>query len=253
MTNKKFNEEQNLVYRILTENTGKHFLDSGGHYGRHWERNQSKSIEEFWKEDEQSYKLWNLGERKENGQRAHLSLERSVSVFHFLAGNGSNLELDPICDTFNRVVDMAQESDDRTSKEYPEDCPFYGVLRPAWEYLCSLEGFDQNDKDIRTWNTYNGDCDLSQILQGGNLTINDEPYRIIQVHGGCDARGGYSDARLFKISSDYDPMNEYLQEYIYDDVLEYLMHHGDFYDAGKKCMRSVEELTEDEKLHLEEV
>ena len=29
---------------MLTENTGKHMLDSGGAYGRHWERNQKKSF-----------------------------------------------------------------------------------------------------------------------------------------------------------------------------------------------------------------
>ena len=253
MTNKNYTDEQQLVYRMLTENTGAHFLDSGGAYGRHWERNQKKSIDDFWKEDEEKWSIWNLGERREGGKRAHISYEREVSVFHFLSGQGANLYLDEVCDTFNRLVDMAQESDDRTSQQYPEDCPFYGVLRPAWEYLRSLEGFDPNDKDIRTWNTYNGDCDLSQILQGGNLTINNEPYRVIQIHGGCDARGGYTDARLFRISSDYEPMHEYLQEYIYDDRFEQLKYIGEFYDMHKKCIREWDELTEDEKLHLEEV
>ena len=33
---------------------------------------------------------------------------------------------------------------------------------------------------LRTWNTYNGDSDLSQILQGADVEINDEQYVLIQ-------------------------------------------------------------------------
>jgi hypothetical protein len=148
---------------------------------------------------------------------------------------------------------MAQESEDRTAQEYPEECPFYGVLRPAWEYLLSLEGFNPNDKDIRTWNTYNGDSDLSQILQGGNLKIDDEPYLVIQIHNGCDARGGYTDARLFRMKYEYEPIHEYLQEYIYDDREEHLKYIGEFYDMHKKRVREWDELTEDELKHIEEL
>lgn len=31
---------KHLIYEMLTENTGRHMLDSGGAYGRNWERNQ---------------------------------------------------------------------------------------------------------------------------------------------------------------------------------------------------------------------
>ena len=33
-----------IIYGMLIENTGTHFLDSGGAYGRAWERNQGKTI-----------------------------------------------------------------------------------------------------------------------------------------------------------------------------------------------------------------
>lgn len=36
-----------IIYAMLTSNTGSHMLDSGGAYGRHWERNASKSIYDF--------------------------------------------------------------------------------------------------------------------------------------------------------------------------------------------------------------
>jgi len=92
----------------------------------------------------------------------------------------------------------------------------YGVSREAWDYLkCSF------DVEIeRGFNTYNGDSDLSQTLQGSTLTINDEYYYLIQIHGGCDVRGGYTDAKLFAcdIYSD-DRIHEYLQEYKYEDEI----------------------------------
>ena len=44
-----------LIYKMLTQNTGAHFLDSGGAYGRNWERNQVKTIEDFENEHEEIY------------------------------------------------------------------------------------------------------------------------------------------------------------------------------------------------------
>ena len=38
---------EKMVFELITENTGQHFLDSGGAYGRHWERNQKIPIEEW--------------------------------------------------------------------------------------------------------------------------------------------------------------------------------------------------------------
>ena len=35
------------IYKMLTENTGTHFLDSGGGNGRNWQRNQIKTIKDF--------------------------------------------------------------------------------------------------------------------------------------------------------------------------------------------------------------
>ena len=40
---------EQTIYNMLTENTGTHMLDSGGGSGRHWQRNQKKSIEDFRK------------------------------------------------------------------------------------------------------------------------------------------------------------------------------------------------------------
>ena len=46
--NKQMTEE--VIYKMLTEDTGKHFLDSGGEDGRHWQRNQKKTLKDFQNE-----------------------------------------------------------------------------------------------------------------------------------------------------------------------------------------------------------
>lgn len=174
------------IYTMLTENTGTHMLDSGGANGRGWQRNQKKTIEDFENEQEEVYQL----------DAKYKEIYRTVSVFHYLT---NNLEVDNICEHFNNLQNAFDNWD--------ADADVYGVSFQAFEYL--QDNFDIEVK--RTWNTYNGESDLSQILQGANITINDEEYILIQIHNGADARGGYTDAKLFKLE-EYT-IHEYLQEW----------------------------------------
>ena len=159
---------EKMIYKMLTENTGTHFLDSGGSSGRFWQRNANKSFEDFKNEAEEIYEFdYRYGE-----------IMRTVSVFHYLS---NNLELDEVCDEFNNL--QLNEND------WEADADVYGVSKKAFDYLDTC--FEVEIK--RTWNTYNGgESDLSQILQGADLTINDEDYVLIQIHNGADARGGYT-------------------------------------------------------------
>lgn len=170
-----------LIYSMLIENTGKALCDSGDAYGRNWQRNQGKTIEDFEREPEEHI-IWDGN-----------YLDRRVSVFHYL----SQLETDWICDYFNSMP----------CKDW--DCEeVYGVSEAQWNWLNSKCEVKVN----HSFNTYNRDSDLSQILQGSWLTINDEQYLLIQIHGGCDARGGYTDAKLFRPREEYY-IHEYLMEY----------------------------------------
>jgi hypothetical protein len=207
---------QDIIYKMLTENTGTHFLDSGGSSNRHWQRNQVKTLDDFINESEQTFEV---GFNKDGKADEVL---RNVSVFHYLAGSGSTLEIDDICKEFNKLNALDEEL---------ADCEPYGVCLSAWEYLES-----ELDATInRTWNTYNFDCDLSQTLQGANLTINDEHYVLIQIHGGADVRGGYTDAMLFKcdegIINEY--LFEYMDSYMIDEELEYIDSMTDYFDSKK--------------------
>jgi len=205
---------QRLVYRMLIQNTGIHFLDSGGAYNRGWQRNQKKTIKDFMNEEEESYQF----DFKYN------EIHRTVSVFHYLSG----LDLDEVCEKFNRRQGADWDG------ELPGKDNVYGVSERAAEWLS-----DNYEVEVdHTFNTYNGDSDLSQILQGSRLLINDETYYLIQIHNGADARGGYTDAKLFKANQWSDGIHEYLQEYKYSEEVLDDLHEGyinsmtDYWDSS---------------------
>lgn len=154
-----------IIYKMLVENTGKALCDSGGAYGRHWQENQKKTMKDF--ENEPDVK-WD-GEYY------------IISVFHYLV-NG--LEIDNICQMFNKKFVPAKDW---------ESTEFYGVSAKGEAFLLNDLGMEA----IRTFNSYNGDSALSQVIQGTWLKFNDKQYLLLQIHNGCDVRGGYTDARLF--------------------------------------------------------
>lgn len=192
-----YTREQQEIYSMLTECTGVHICDSGGHDDRHWQRNQKKTIDDFNnEEDEQvfySYKYkW---------------FERNVSVFHYL----SQLEFDDKCDKFNAI--------NRDARDWDGD--EYGVSEAAQKYLNELRY-----QATRSFNTYNGESDLSQTLQGTWIEVYDSPsiewgkeeYLLLQIHNGADVRGGYTNARMFK-PREFGFIHEYLREFMDSDEL----------------------------------
>lgn len=176
--------EQN-VYEMLIEDTGKALLDSGGHYGRHWEQNQGKTLKDFESAPSVTLEFDNETEELDGF---------TIDVFHYLVGGSGDsifkLEVDDVCEKFNAINVGA---DNWGFEEIS------GVSSEAGEYLKSL-GLD----GVNEFNTYNGETALSQVLQGAHIETDggSGDYMILQVHGGCDIRGGYTDARMFYIPDD---------------------------------------------------
>ena len=77
---------EELLYNIFTENTGKSFLDSGGAYGRRWERNQGLTVEDFKAVPPTKFTV------EED------CIIPSISTFHSIL---DNCEVDDICKSFN--------------------------------------------------------------------------------------------------------------------------------------------------------
>lgn len=157
------------IYGMLTESTGASLCDSGGAYGRHWERNQLKTLEDFKNAPEVTWDGYSY----------------TINVFHYLMKCGG-LELDSFCHDFN-------------SKDVEDwDGDYYGVSKAGQAWLDNYE-FTSD----RSWNTYNHESSLSQVLQGTELERDGEKYLLLQIHQGCDVRGGYTDAKLFKLEYGY--------------------------------------------------
>lgn len=219
----KTTQVQRLVYRMLTECTGRHFLDSGFSNGRHWQRNQKKTIRDFMREPEEKF-FADIREATDKHE-ARVDLNRNVSVFHYLT---HSLELDEICDKFNR-----RNNNPKDWEGGDEDV--WGTSRRAWDWLT-----ENTDVTVKyTVNTYNHDSDLSQTLQYSQVEINDDTYFLIQIHNGADVRGGYTDAKLFKRGSWSEGIHEYLWEYksgseIIEDIKEgYLTEVYEYFNENE--------------------
>lgn len=169
-----------VIVEMLTEPTGRSILDSGDAYGRNWERNQGTGLADW---------------------EAHpvVSLDRwggvTLSVFHYLR---DRVEYVPDIDEAWQA--WAQEVD-------PDDNR--GWLDLADEYAQVMHNCDAWGEltEPRTWNTYNGEDFLSQVLQGVTFChdsegFGGEVYVLLQMHGGCDVRGGYTRPRVFRVCTD---------------------------------------------------
>lgn len=172
-----------LVYELLTANTGRHPADSGGAYGRHWERNSKLTIEDFENEPEAILKI-------DHWDNDSYSAYPKISLYHYLT---RILELDGLCNEFNALPVDDWDSDD-----------YYGVSAQGEQWLKD-NGFEPIGD---TFNSYNGDSCLSQVIQGETFNLDGDYYCLLQIHGGCDVRGGYTDAKLFKLEEEYQLYDE---------------------------------------------
>jgi len=174
--NKVATTEQ-VVKEMLSENTGRHVLDSGGAYGRNWERNQGR---DFASEPEAV-----IDWEDDDGPIV------TVNLYHFLVNNLGEYRGDLTQDlyTFSRSREMEGES--------------WTECLAKW---CELKGIDQ--ANIVGENSYNGESVLSQVIQWWECDIeDDEGYEtrtvILQIHRGCDVRGGYTAPRIFETYDEY--------------------------------------------------
>jgi len=165
----------NMIKQLLYQNTGKHGLDSGDYYGRHWQQNQGRDFEEE-PEVELSF--------------SHEYIDYTRSVYHFLI---NTLDYD------RTLTESLYDFSDKLDDKYLN----WGEVIEKW-----LE--ENNYHSIHHNNTYNGECNLSQSLLYNLITkeeygsdLYDTDFIILQIHNGCDIRGGYTDPVIFTGDIDY--------------------------------------------------
>ncbi|MEM4977366.1 MAG: hypothetical protein QXT64_08590 [Desulfurococcaceae archaeon] len=175
---------ERLVHEMLVENTGAHILDYGAVYGRHWEIN--RKIKDFRKTPTVEVTVWKDG-----------WIDVEINVFHFLTWA---FDRDEICEKLEKEFYEFAES---------RDGSWFKLMREfAKEVLREKYGYEV----LEHWNTYNFECNLlSQVLQGITFKVKgDDYYVMLQVHNGCDVRGGYTKPRFLKLAVDeydfYDAM-----------------------------------------------
>jgi len=157
-----------VLAEMLREPTGVHFLDSGGAYGRHWQRNQERDFEN----EGPKMKVWGMNE-----------VEFSVPLYLFLT---DYLEYD--------------EEVDRELQEFVKN--FEGSNMRASRQFRFQEDRDEILYNI-TINTYNMENVLDQVIQFTVYSRERDPlwrgeHIFLHIHGGCDVRGGYTRPRAFR-------------------------------------------------------
>jgi len=155
---------------MLVENTGTHMLDSGGAYGRSWQQNKGR---DFAAEPAATITV----------EEGYIDIRRST--FHFL---NECLEFDETLNArflaFNKKRDPGDQIPWLTQME---------------EFADSIEasGIYGEGAPV-TVNTYNHDSLLDQVIQYVYFEIDEQGYVLLQVHGGCDVRGGYTAPKAFR-------------------------------------------------------
>jgi len=158
------------IYQMLTSSTGSHMLDSGGAYGRHWQRNQERTIEDFQSEPVATLDHWG---------------ELTISVFHHLTGS---LELSPEMDALYLEFTKGSEGSHLAD------------IADFIEYLGAELGYEVN--------TYNHESALSQVLQYQTFSTGARQYVALQIHQGADVRGGYTRPVIFELPDEYALLSE---------------------------------------------
>lgn len=172
-----------IIARLLREDTGRHFLDSGGAYGRHHERNAIKTDEELVGWD---FRL--------EVRQTHFEVSRNVANYLYEGFD------------FDREHTKRMMAFSRTKKFREED--WSDCLKA---YIESIDGCILNNK---SGNTCNYQTLLTQNVHYVGIDLPDRcgDYYAVRVHQGCDLRGGYGE---FVIAEATDEMYNFSSATMY--------------------------------------
>jgi len=161
---------EQVISEMLTENTGKHFLDSGMSSNRHWQRNQARDF----KKEPATYLSWKYG---------YMSLAHNI--YHYLT------------ERLHYSQKMQNLLDDFASKN--EDMGYIELMESFPDYLETL-GYEVHNENMQIDNSSNWENLLSQVIQFNYIDTGNATFVLLQIHGGCDIRGGYTAPKCFEIS-----------------------------------------------------
>jgi hypothetical protein len=166
-------ELKRAIQEMLIENTGCSIIDSGGAYGRGWERNRSR---DFKNEESVAIEIWD--------DQVSIQYNTYKYLTNFLEITEESKKLDKL---LQKAIELYDNDSYMTDME---------------DFMEEQEQDGYTDRDIT--NTYNYENILSEVLQYGILINDDtdEHFIILQIHNGCDVRGGYTRPRVFSVGTD---------------------------------------------------
>lgn len=196
-----------VIAEMMKENTGHHMLDSGGAYGRNFDRNKEIDFE--------STPFGTLSFKSDY-------IDVTLNLYHWLV------------ERLTFEEDLQKEFDVFTELPDNEDLSWFELVGYFPEYLEGLLNEDNESKydidstNIFTENTYNGENLLSQIIQYTEFEVDGCIIVMLMVHGGCDVRGGYTAPKIFE-AFDQHSLADCAQASIYCDKDS--EHHWDTDDS----------------------
>ena len=156
-----------------TEDTGRHFLDSGGHMGRNWERNQGKIAEDFLAKGSAYVDDWGVYINTFAMCESHLTYDDTAA---------------DLTAQFREWVDTIPEGD-----------AYYNTTGSFEEFLETVLDVHRST----SFNTYNFETHLDSVLQGVDFQLDGTQYTALSYHGGADVRGGYTDLVVYRSCTDW--------------------------------------------------
>ena len=194
----KITKTQQILFAMLTENTGRSLCDSGGEpkyvdgkyvgsehgFGRAYERNAGRN---FLLEPEVTMEVDICQEK--------IDLVISANLFHWL---DKRVTYDGrMQGVYNRFA-ARPENADENHMDIMQAFPL--ALRDKGKHVAGWDG--DEDSEFKVTYTYNEETMLSQDIQYVLFEVDSVLYAAIQIHNGCDARGGLTAPKIFRVDVD---------------------------------------------------
>jgi len=179
-----------VLKSMFTEKVAHSMLDSGSHYGYKHEQNEGIDFDAV---DTVSFDAPRVGDTSKD-------ICFTIDAYNYLKGQ---LTFNEQAEKWNSKIREIRST--CTGDEYPHWTQEVGELLKEWA--------DDECEDItigEVYNTYNGQSNLSQVLLYSMAQYDRNYYCIMQLHNGCDIRGGYTDAVIFQLDNEYTYDNGYL-------------------------------------------
>jgi len=172
-----YDRTERMIAEMLLSDTGINIMDSGGENNRHWQKNRILLLSGH------DFKSQPYVYYEADRYNHEINLNISISTFHYLS---DMLTFDDESEMLTKLMYKVKKADS------------YGlsIIDDFIDYLTD----NHELSNVFTFNTFNYENALDQVLQGATFRLNDSDhvFTALQIHNGADVRGGYTDPIIFR-------------------------------------------------------